>query len=250
MEPSPPRLLSIQSHVVHGYVGNRSVVFPLQLLGFEVDFINSVQFSNHTGYPNRWTGQVLNGEQLVDLVNGLERNSLLNYQYLLTGYVGSPTFLHNLLQAHSTLLKYSPNLIWACDPVMGDNGKLYVAPELVPLYRDEVVPRATILTPNQFECQLLTGMEINSNEDAAAACDKLHSLGPRAVIITSMEVPGSPGSLQLYASVSRTPIPSFIPPPLPPSLPSPPSPRPGPRPIHELETSRSESKEEFEYISS
>ena len=50
MADSPERILSIQSHVVSGYVGNKSATFPLQLLGFETDCINSVQFSNHTGY--------------------------------------------------------------------------------------------------------------------------------------------------------------------------------------------------------
>ena len=83
----PPRVLSIQSHVVSGYVGNRAAVFPLQLLGFEVDFINSVQFSNHTGYPT-FTGksQVLDGDGLLDLTTGLLNNGLTDdYSYILTG---------------------------------------------------------------------------------------------------------------------------------------------------------------------
>jgi pyridoxine kinase len=78
------RVLSIQSHTVQGYVGNKSAVFPLQLLGFDVDPINSVQFSNHTGYPT-FRGQVLNGSQLWDLIEGLAENDLLHYTHLLTG---------------------------------------------------------------------------------------------------------------------------------------------------------------------
>ncbi|XP_066359425.1 2,3-bisphosphoglycerate-dependent phosphoglycerate mutase 1-like isoform X2 [Miscanthus floridulus] len=78
------RVLSIQSHTVQGYVGNKSSVFPLQLLGFDVDPINSVQFSNHTGYPT-FRGQVLDGKQLWDLIEGLEANQLLHYTHLLTG---------------------------------------------------------------------------------------------------------------------------------------------------------------------
>ena len=95
-----PRVLSIQSHTVHGYVGNKSAVFPLQLLGFEVDFINSVQFSNHTGYANGWTGEVLDGGQLTALADGLARNGLPpggGYAYVLTGYIGSASFLRALL---------------------------------------------------------------------------------------------------------------------------------------------------------
>ena len=64
------RILSIQSHVVSGYVGNKSATFPLQLLGFEVDAINSVQFSNHTGYAKGIKGQVLNDSQLQELIEG------------------------------------------------------------------------------------------------------------------------------------------------------------------------------------
>jgi hypothetical protein len=86
MEREGGRVLSIQSHTVHGYVGNKSAVFPLQLLGMEVDFVNSVQFSNHTGY-GIWKGEVLNGEQLWDLIEGLDQNSLLSYTHLLTGCV-------------------------------------------------------------------------------------------------------------------------------------------------------------------
>ncbi|KAJ7562689.1 hypothetical protein O6H91_03G080500 [Diphasiastrum complanatum] len=153
------RVLSIQSHTVQGYVGNKSAVFPLQLLGFDVDPINSVQFSNHTGYPT-WKGQVLDGEQLWSLIEGLEANNLLFYTHLLT----------------------------VCDPVMGDEGKLYIKPELVPLYKDKVVPLASMLTPNQFEAELLTGCSIHSEADALEACKKLHGAGPSKVVITSLDI--------------------------------------------------------------
>ncbi|KAB8118103.1 hypothetical protein EE612_060760 [Oryza sativa] len=76
------RVLSIQSHTVQGYVGNKSAVFPLQLLGFDVDPINSVQFSNHTGYPT-FRGQVLNGSQLWDLIEGLaEKRFIALYPFI------------------------------------------------------------------------------------------------------------------------------------------------------------------------
>lgn len=83
------RVLSIQSHVVSGYVGNKAAVFPMQVLGFDVDFINSVQFSNHTGYPNKLKGTVLSGSEVLALSTGLSDNYLLSYDYLLTGYIGT-----------------------------------------------------------------------------------------------------------------------------------------------------------------
>jgi pyridoxine kinase len=91
------RVLSVQSHVVSGYVGNKAAVFPLQLLGFDVSPINTVQFSNHTGYPTR-TGTVMNGQELADIVDGLHANGLLHHHaHLLTGFIGSESFLQGII---------------------------------------------------------------------------------------------------------------------------------------------------------
>ncbi|PKA54125.1 Pyridoxal kinase [Apostasia shenzhenica] len=179
------RVLSIQSHTVQGYVGNKSAVFPLQLLGYDVDPINSVQFSNHTGYPT-FRGQVLDGKELWDLIEGLGGNNLLYYTHLLTGYIGSISFLDTILQVVQRLRMINPQLIYVCDPVMGDEGKLYVPKELVSVYREQVVPVASMLTPNQFEIEQLTGYRISSEKDGLEACNKLHAAGPKKVIITSI----------------------------------------------------------------
>ncbi|XP_020210391.1 pyridoxal kinase isoform X2 [Cajanus cajan] len=184
------RVLSIQSHTVQGYVGNKSAVFPLQLLGYDVDPINSVQFSNHTGYPT-FKGQVLNGQQLWDLIEGLEGNDLLFYTHLLTGYIGSESFLNAVLQVVSKLRSKNPELTYVCDPVMGDEGKLYVPQELVSVYREKVVPVASMLTPNQFEAELLTGFKIQSEGHGREACRFLHAAGPSKVIITSINIDGN-----------------------------------------------------------
>ncbi|VAI13258.1 unnamed protein product [Triticum turgidum subsp. durum] len=194
------RVLSIQSHTVQGYVGNKSAVFPLQLLGFDVDPINSVQFSNHTGYP-KFRGQVLNGNQLWDLIEGLEENELLHYTHLLTGYIGSVSFLNTVLQVVDKLRSVNPDLIYVCDPVLGDEGKLYVPQDLVSVYQEKVVPVASMLTPNQFEVELLTGLRITSEQDGLKACNTLHSAGPRKVIITSALIEDK---LLLIGSYKRT----------------------------------------------
>ncbi|XP_010062232.2 pyridoxal kinase [Eucalyptus grandis] len=183
------RVLSIQSHTVQGYVGNKSAVFPLQLLGYDVDPINSVQFSNHTGYPT-FKGQVLNGQQLWELIEGLEANDLLYYTHLLTGYIGSVSFLNTVLRVVDKLRSVNPKLTYVCDPVMGDEGKLYIPQELVTVYREKVVPVASMLTPNQFEAELLTGYRIVSEGDGREACNKLHDAGPSKVVITSISING------------------------------------------------------------
>ncbi|KAL2551717.1 Pyridoxal kinase [Forsythia ovata] len=184
------RVLSIQSHTVQGYVGNKSAVFPLQLLGYDVDPINSVQFSNHTGYPS-FKGQVLNGDQLWDLIEGLEANDLLFYTHLLTGYIGSISFLNTILKVVDKLRSINPKLTYVCDPVLGDEGKLYVPQELVAVYRKKVVPVATMLTPNQFEAEQLTGLRISSEQDGREACNILHAAGPSKVVITSINIDGN-----------------------------------------------------------
>ncbi|CAN1122835.1 Pyridoxal kinase [Linum perenne] len=200
------RVLSIQSHTVQGYVGNKSAVFPLQLLGYDVNPINSVQFSNHTGklfifyacslhlehwvgYPS-FKGQVLNGQQLWELIEGLEANNLLYYTHLLTGYIGSVSFLNTILEVVKKLRTINPKLTYVCDPVMGDEGKLYVPQDLVAVYREKVVPVASMLTPNQFEAEQLTGSRIVSESDGREACNKLHAAGPSKVVITSVNIGG------------------------------------------------------------
>ncbi|XP_017776523.1 PREDICTED: pyridoxal kinase [Nicrophorus vespilloides] len=197
-----PRVLSIQSHVVSGYVGNKSATFPLQILGFEVDTINSVQFCNHTGYA-AVKGQVLTDKDLGDLVEGLATNNLdTNYSHLLTGYIGSPAFLKRVASLVIDLKAKNKELIYVCDPVMGDNGKMYVPAELLPIYKEVVIPLADILTPNQYEVELLTERKIKTVEDAWKSIDILHDIGCKTVFLSSSEL-GSEGNLLALASTIK-----------------------------------------------
>lgn len=180
-----PRVLSIQSHVVSGYVGNKSATLPLQLLGFDVDVINSVHFSNHTGYKVT-KGQILSNTDLDELIEGLTINGLDRYTHLLTGYIGSPLVLSRIASLVSDLKTKNPNLVYVCDPVMGDNGKMYVRSELLPIYK-ELVVIADIITPNQFEVELLTDRKISTIEDAWDAISILHEKGCKTVVISSTQ---------------------------------------------------------------
>lgn len=196
-----PRVLSVQSHVVSGYVGNKSAVFPMQLLGFEVDAINSVQFSNHTGYK-KVKGQILTEKDLAELLEGLSENHLDQYTHLLTGYIGSVSFLNKISSAVKQLRDRNPNLIYVCDPVMGDNGKLYVPKELIPIYKNFILPLATIITPNLFETELLTDLKITNEVDVWNAIDILHKKGCETVVISSAEL-GEESNLCIFASCRK-----------------------------------------------
>jgi len=205
-----PWVLSVQSHVVHGHVGNKSAVFPLQILGFEVDAVNTVQFSNHTGYKGGFRGTRLTGEQLKDLMEGLRANGLpsggkeLGYSHLLVGYIGSASCVRELLNEVTRLKERNPGIRCVIDPVMGDHGRLYVNEEVASLISKELVPHAGMLTPNQFELETLTGIKLDGYAAARAACEMLHARGVDTVVVSSLEpesVPGRPkDSVHLYAS--------------------------------------------------
>lgn len=182
------RVLAIQSHVVHGYVGNKSATFPLQVLGFEVDAINSVHFSNHTGYKFI-KGQVLSEKELADVFAGIEANELLDaYSHLLTGYIGKDTFLREVASIVKALRAKNPKLIYVCDPVLGDDGRLYVPAELLPIYQNEIIPLSDICTPNQFEAELLTGLKLKTESDAWQAMNWFHDKGVKTVVISSTKL--------------------------------------------------------------
>jgi pyridoxine kinase len=186
-------------------VGNKAAVFPLQLLGFDVDVINSVQFSNHTGYGS-WEGEVLQGDMLLKLVDGMNENGLLSDEtgHILTGYIGSESFLRAVVTVVRRMKAVNPQVRYVCDPVLGDIGRFYVPQQLVKIYRDEVIPLANVLTPNQFEVEQLTGVRIENIADAQRACGILHDLGVPLVLITSIVFPTnaqqSHDSLGMFAS--------------------------------------------------
>uniref|UniRef100_A0A336MVE1 Pyridoxal kinase n=1 Tax=Culicoides sonorensis TaxID=179676 RepID=A0A336MVE1_CULSO len=199
---SQKRVLSIQSHVVHGYVGNKSATFPLQLLGFEVDAINSVQFSCHTGYKV-FKGQVLNETELDEVFNGLVANDLQSmYSHLLTGYVGNVNFLRHIGGIIKKLRESNPTLTYVCDPVMGDDDFMYVPKELLPVYRDEIIPLSNITTPNQFEAELITDVKIKSEDDVWKACNWFHEKGVGTVALSSTNL-GNSDELLAYLSYKQ-----------------------------------------------
>lgn len=180
-------ILSIQSHVAYGHVGNAAAAFPLQRMGFEVWRINTVQFSNHTGYGH-WTGQVFEADHVHDLVLGIEaRGALAACDAVLSGYLGDAALGEAILDAVARARKANPNALYLCDPVMGDfDTGLYVRDGIPDFIRDKAVPAADIITPNAFELQTLTGCEITSLEDALVAARRLQELGPKIVLITSL----------------------------------------------------------------
>ena len=156
--------------------------------GFETDSINSVQFSNHTHYQH-FKGQILSSTELKEVFAGLKLNSLdRNYTHLLTGYTKSESFAQEILSIVRHLKSINPNLIYLCDPVLGDNGECYVPEELINFYKTKLIAQAHIITPNQFEAELLSGIKVNTKADAINCLNELHSRGPKIVVISSTSI--------------------------------------------------------------
>jgi len=181
-------VLSIQSHVVFGYAGNTAAVFPLQRLGREVWAINTVEFSNHTGY-GAWRGKALGAELTAELVAGLEDRGVLNRcEAVLSGYLGDAPCGWAVIEAVKKVRRESPDAVYCCDPVMGDIGRgFYVKPDIPGMFKNELVAAADIVTPNQFELEALTDIDTSTIEGALKAINILHEKGPSIVLVTSFK---------------------------------------------------------------
>ncbi|TCZ56611.1 pyridoxal kinase PdxY [Roseicella aquatilis] len=195
-------ILSIQSWVAYGHVGNASAVFPLQRLGAEVWAIHTVQFSNHTGY-GAWRGQVLPPALIGDCVQGIaERGVLPRCDAVLTGYVGDAATGEAILDAVARVKSANPAALWCCDPVIGDVGRgIFVRPGIPEFFRDRALGLADIVTPNQFELEWLTGTTVTTLAEARAAVSVLQDRGPRCVLLTSLRTAETPaGAVDLLAA--------------------------------------------------
>jgi len=192
-------VLSIQSHVVYGYAGNTAAVFPLQRLGREVWAINTVEFSNHTGY-GAWRGKVLGADLASDLVTGLEERGVLNRcEAVLSGYLGDADVAMVIADAVKKVKSKSPGAIYACDPVMGDVGRgFYVKPDIPDIFKKKLIPLADIITPNQFELDAISGIKTQNISDTLKAVKLLHEMGPSVVLVTSYK--DKKGELSMIAS--------------------------------------------------
>jgi pyridoxine kinase len=180
-------ILSIQSSVAYGHVGNSAAVFPLQRIGVEVWPVNTVQFSNHTGYGS-WRGAVVPVEVVRDVLQGIEERGLLpSCDGVLSGYLGDAELGEAILDAYDRIKRFNSRATYCLDPVMGDVGRgFFVRPGIPEFMRDRALPAATLITPNQFELQFLSGSPVRDFETALTAVKTLRARGPSVVLVTSL----------------------------------------------------------------
>lgn len=181
------KILSIQSAVAYGYVGNSAAVFPLQRLGHTVWPVHTVNFSNHTGYPHV-RGPIIPATDVRDVIEGMDLNGALeDVDVVLSGYQGSAEISTVILNTVARVRELNPNMKYVADPVMGnlDHG-IYVAENIVPVMRERVIREAQIITPNQFELGVLTGAPVHTHAQTLQAVDTVRSWGPEVVLVTSV----------------------------------------------------------------
>ncbi len=202
-------ILSIQSWVAYGHVGNASAVFPLQRLGAEVWAVHTVQFSNHTGY-GAWTGQVFGGDDIRALVDGIAARGVLpSCDAVLSGYLGDAGVGEAVLDAAARVRAANPAMLYCCDPVIGDVGRgVFVRAGIPELIGARAVPAADILTPNGFELEHLTGRAVRTRADAAGAVAALQArmapAGPATVLVTSLRTDDTPDDAVDMLAADRT----------------------------------------------
>ncbi|HEY9339920.1 MAG TPA: pyridoxal kinase PdxY [Kribbella sp.] len=195
------KILSIQSAVAYGHVGNSAAVFPLQRIGVEVLPVYTVNFSNHTGY-GAWRGPLISPDDVREVLLGIEERGVLpQIDVVLSGYQGGEGIADVILEAVKRVKAANPAAVYSCDPVMGNaKSGCFVAPAIPVLLRDRVVPAADIITPNQFELGFLTGTEPDTLESTLASVELVRATGPRTVLVTSVERPDrEDGTIEMLA---------------------------------------------------
>ena len=206
-------VISIQSQVAFGHVGNSAAVFPMQMHGIDVIAVPTTLLSNRPGYKTI-RGRVLEPQLVTDLLLGIEeRGAVERANMILSGYLGSADIALVVADFVARAKARNPDLRYACDPVLGDRDRgLFVRDDIPPLVRDRLCTQADIITPNHFEFEWLCGAEAKTIDQVIAQARTLHARGPRTVVITSAELADTPDgeieSLAVEASGSwrvRTP---------------------------------------------
>jgi pyridoxine kinase len=186
-------ILSIQSSVAYGHVGNSAAVFPLQRVGVEVWPVNTVHFSNHTGYGT-WKGTVLPAEAVAEVITGIaERGVLPECNGVLSGYLGDASLGDVILDAVHRVKAANPNAVYCCDPVMGDEGRGFFVRAGIPEFmKTRAIPAATLITPNQFELEYLADTRVTDLQSVLEGVDRVRESGPSIVLVTSLRRKDAP----------------------------------------------------------
>ncbi|KAF2674798.1 pyridoxal kinase [Microthyrium microscopicum] len=201
------RVLAIASHVVYGYVGNKVATFVMQALGCDVSSINTVNYSNHTGY-RQIKGTKTTADQISDLYEGLKQSSLVNFDMMLSGYIPSAEAVEAVARIGRELRLQASikpgSFFWVLDPVLGDNGKLYVPEAETPVYRS-ILRDCDLVLPNQFELETLTSTTITDTSSLVSAIQLMHTKYRLPhIFVTSTKLSDATDTIAIVGSTARS----------------------------------------------
>jgi pyridoxine kinase len=196
----PEAILSLQSAVACGHVGNSAATLPLQRLGFDVFALDTVLLAHHPGHGS-WRGHKVAPAQIAEILAGLEDHGVLGRcAAVLSGYLGDPAVADVVLRAVASVRALRPDALFICDPVIGDDHSgVFVAEGIPERMRRDLVPPADIVAPNRFELALLSGHEVSDLPSALAASAALRRQGPRIVVATGLPLRDRPETLGVLA---------------------------------------------------
>ncbi|MHC2334954.1 pyridoxal kinase PdxY [Bradyrhizobium sp. USDA 4454] len=198
-------VISIQSQVAWGHVGNSAASFPIQLHGIDVVAVPTTLLSNRPGYPTI-RGRVLDVQLVADLLRGVEERGVVEgARMILSGYLGSADIATEVAEFVARAKAQNPALLYCCDPVLGDRDRgMFVRPDIPPLVRDQLCPLADIITPNHFEFEFLCGGRVATTDDVVTQARALMARGPATIVVTSAELAGTPHSEIETLAIERT----------------------------------------------
>ncbi len=181
-------ILSIQSHVAFGHAGNSSAVFPMQRMGYSVIDVNTVLFSNHTGY-GKWGGDLVSLDTVKSVLQGVQaRGAFTTTKAVVTGYMGSPVLGDTIMETVATVKSESGECVYVCDPVFGDVGRgIFALNGIAEYFRDVALKNCNICTPNLFELGWLTHTAPNTIADIITSAHMLLNDTTHTVLVTSAE---------------------------------------------------------------
>jgi pyridoxine kinase len=182
-------VISIQSQVAFGHVGNSAAVFPMQMHGIDVVAVPTTLLSNRPGYPSI-RGRVLEAQLVADLLVGIEERGAVDAAgMILSGYLGSAEIAAVVADFVTRAKRRNPALRYVCDPVLGDRDRgLFVRADIPPLVRDHLCPLADVITPNHFEFEWLCGRDARTIEEVIEAARAFAARGPSTIVVTSAEL--------------------------------------------------------------
>jgi pyridoxine kinase len=194
-------ILSIQSHVAYGYVGNKAAVYPLQYMGYDVWPVNTVQFSNHTGY-GKWQGEIFTAEHIKNVVKGIEDiGQAHKCKAILSGYMGSKEICEAVAVIAQHFKAINQDVLYLCDPVIGNNN-CFVKPEVLDFFKERLM--ADIITPNQYEAEILSKIKITDISSLKNIAKYFHDRGIKIVIITGLNLSDVNNKLCVFISDVKT----------------------------------------------